>query len=283
MTDNIKFLFGSDDVHRLATLTATTEGSGLPIENTQNGYRGYPWRSTSIATHTITGTLATDYQATDLIINKHNLTSAATIQLVLKDGGSGGTTQYDSGEVEFTELIELGVFEFGVDPWGGEYSEPWGLKALQLSFTQATFDYYEITIKDGANGDGYLQAGQILLGNSFTPANNFSRGGAVLDYQDGTQLTRTDGGSLRAETLSETYRRLTVSLDWMEPSDRTELISKVGRAGRGVDIFVSAYPNEGGLKEAHYSFVAKRANSLRVSERRDAPNYDQTKLILDEV
>ena len=150
-----------------------------------------------------------------------------------------------------------------------------------MTFPATGFDKYEIIINDGFSTDGYLELGQVFLDLAYVPSANFSRG-ITLEYDDGIELSRTDGGSLRAEGLADGFRTMIINLDWLNASDRTELIKQMAEPGRAIDIFVSAYPGDADEDlESQFQFVAKRTNKLRLGNR--IKNYRNSQIVLSEV
>ena len=120
----IRFLI--ENFHPAATLSATSEA--LAAANTQDSRRAYVWRSTTTAAQTITGTIAGGGYASGLAIARHNLTSIATVQLVLK---LAGAVVYDSGAVSAgAAFIPAGTWRAGIVPYGAAYND-----ALQPKIT----------------------------------------------------------------------------------------------------------------------------------------------------
>lgn len=261
MSDNIRFII--ENLHNIATLTATTTAANSYVDNTKDAYRSNVWRSTAITAQDIAGDLDTNYNMTSMVINRHNLSPAATVQLVLRDGGAAGTIVYDSTAISIGTLIPMGTFVWGVDTWGGVYDEAGNVAAYAFEFASVSADYYTLTLVDSGSADGYIEVGQLILGVSWQPQYNFDNG-IVLDYRDGVDMTRTDAGSLRAEGLAETYRVCSLTLGWLTDADRTSLISQMRTLGRGVDLWVSAYPTEGGQREREYAMVCKRTSNLKI-------------------
>lgn len=257
MSNNIRFVI--ENAHDKAALTVTSEAQ--PIKNTQDKVRGRIWRSSSTSNQTITGTLTSGTFANSFVFGRHNLSSSATIKLVLKLSGS---SVYDSGDKKIEELIPAGVWRVGIEPYGATYNDKINPQVGSIWFDPVAFDEYEITIKDNTNSDGYIQASRIFLGLSFEPSINMSRG-VKLDWIENTEHVRTDGGSLRSDGNQGLYRQLTINLDWLNEADRTALLSNFYNAGKGSDFFVSCYPEVGGMKEIEYSFIAKRKNNLSLT------------------
>lgn len=269
-----------DDVHPTASLTATSEA--LPIENTQNAFRAYVWRSVDTEDQVITGTLALPTFASGIAISRHNLTGGGEISLVLK---LGGETVYSSiadtgGPSSIGGFIPAGIWRAGIDPYGATYSQSLGVLTTDIWFPMTLFDSYEITISDPDNPDEYIQVCQIVLGAAISPANNFALSPRV-EWIENVAHSRTDGETLRSEGTGKRHRVMELNLGLLPDADRVTLVTTMGRAGQKNPVYVSMYPDEGGMLEVEHAMVAKRVNNLRFSHF--LPMYWETTLILEEV
>lgn len=241
-----------DNLHDTATLTATS--AALPIAYTQRSGRTYVWRSTSTATQVITGTLPSVQPVDGGVVYRHNLSPTAMIRWEFLANGS---VVYDSGTVSTAYLVTPPNLRVGIDPWGLTYAN-----ALPVNQTVhwpglQFADQYRITISDPANPDGYIEIGRIVIGFVFTPTYNPSYG-AGLRWQENAQQVRTEGGSLRTIKSGGKSRLLSIDLNSLPGGDSTRLSMDLVNAGAEGDIFVSLYPEQGGIKELKHSFIARR-------------------------
>lgn len=264
-----------DNLHDSATLTATSQA--LPIAYTQRSGRSYVWRSTSTATQVITGTLTSVQPLDGLVVYRHNLSPAAMIRWELLANGS---VVYDSGMVSTAELVTPPNLRVGIDPWGLTYQD--ALPAEQtVHWPGLRFaDQYRITISDTGNPDGYIEVGRIVVGLAFSPIYNPAYG-LSLTWQENAEQVRTEGGSLRTITSNGQSRLLNIDLNFLEGGDRTRLTTDLVKVGKQGDIFVSVYPEQGGIKELEHSFIARRENEYGHSAR--FYNIWQSQLALAEV
>lgn len=244
-----------DNAHADAALTATSEA--LAIANTQNSRRAYVWRSADTAVQTITGTSVAT-AASGFVLARHNLSSLATVQLLLKKAGA---TVYDSGAFSVGEAIPAGVWRAGIDAYGATYNERLDPQIINIWFAAVFFDEYQIIIDDTTNPAGYLQAGQVFLGLAFEPVYGMSYG-VQVQWIEQTEHQRTDGGSVRSEGTHAKHRRINFRLDWLGDTDRTAMLVDFFDAGKRSDVFISAYPEVGGMLEIEHAFVARRMNDL---------------------
>lgn len=251
MSDNIRLIINNE--HDEATLTATSEAT--PIDYTQRSGRSYVWRSADLAPQTITATLPGVRYLSGLVVYNHNLTSLGTIRIeYLLDG----TVVYDSGEIIAADLIPLGTWQAGVDPWGEQ--DLTELPTVQYNvWTAPTLaDSYRISVDDPSNPDGYMQIARIFAGIAYSPEYN-PQYGLSLEWQDFAENRRTESGSLRT-VGSGTARRLTFDLDFLSRAGLTQLSRELLRTGKGRDIYISVYPGVGGMREAEHAFVARRSS-----------------------
>ncbi|NWO11726.1 hypothetical protein HLV40_15145 [Chromohalobacter salexigens] len=241
-----------DNVHDAASLTATSEA--LPVDYTQRSGRSYVWRSTDTAEQIIEATLSGTQYIDAIVLYRHNLSASATVRVELLNGGS---VVYDSGASAVAELITPPSLRVGIDPWGATYNDaiPVALTMFWLPITAVTG--YRITIDDPANPDGFIQVGRIISGLSFSPRYNPAYG-VQLTWQEGAENRRTEAGSLRTITSNSKARLLNIDLNHLPNSDRVTLTTELVKRGMGSDVFVSLYPEQGGVKEIEHAFLAKR-------------------------
>lgn len=251
MSDNIRLIINNE--HDGATLTATSEA--MAVAYTQRSGRSYVWRSTDLAPQTITATLPGVRYLSGVVVYNHNLSSSGQIRIeYLLDGA----VVYDSGAIIAADLIPLGTWQVGIDPWGEQ--DLTELPTVQLNvWTNATLaDSYRITLDDSSSSDGYLQVSRIFAGIAYSPEFN-PQYGLSLEWQDFAENRRTESGSLRT-VGNGTARRLTFDLDFLSRAGLNQLSRELLRTGKARDIYVSVYPGKGGMLEAEHAFVARRGN-----------------------
>ncbi|MBL4781667.1 MAG: hypothetical protein JKX92_05440 [Porticoccaceae bacterium] len=263
-----------ENQHASAVVSATSEA--LPASYTRDSRRAYAWRSTGTASQTISATPVAAVSANGLAIVRHNLSAGATVRLQLK---LNGATVYDSAALAVGEPIPAGVWRAGIDAYGATYNELLDPQIFNHWFTVTHFDEYLIIIDDPSNLAGFLQIGQIFIGQAFEPRYNMSFG-LQLEWLEQTEHLRSDAGSLRSEGTQAKHRRLHLGLDWLDPGDRTSLTVGFFAAGKGADIFVSAYPEAGGMLEIEHAFVGRRRDDLGFTH--PFHNNWQTRLVFDE-
>ncbi|MBB3142837.1 hypothetical protein [Halomonas organivorans] len=268
-----------DNLHDTATLTASTEG--MPIEYTQRSGRSYVWRSefqpvVDLPEQTIEATLAKPAYLDAVVIYAHNISTAGTVRVELMLSGS---VVYDSGAVVATEIIPLGIWRAGIDPWGASALTGLPIRQYTSWIDPVVADAYRITINDPANPDDYLEIGRIFAGVTFSPELN-PQYGVSLDWLDFTELQRTESGSLRA-VGEGSARRLSIDLAHLSREGISENTRQLLTAGKRRDIYVSMYPEQGGMLENEHAFVARRGGDY--THTHSAYNQWQAPIQFDEV
>lgn len=247
-----------------ATLAATSEA--LPIEYTQRSGRAYVWRSTDTATQVITGTWSSTNFIDAFTLYRHNLSPSATVRFELLQDAE---VVYDSGAVATAELIPPPLLRVGIDPWGATYNDEIAVPLTSLWLDPSAGNSFRITITDPANPAGFLQVGRIIIGLSISLQYNPVYG-ATMTWLENAEQVRTEGGSLRTITSGGQARLLSVDQNTLPESDRVKLTTELVKRGKQADIFVSLYPEQGGVKELEHAFLSRRQNDYGTTHDRFA-------------
>jgi hypothetical protein len=150
-----------------------------------------------------------------------NLSVDATYQLLLYSD-SGFTTQvYDSGVVT---LYPAGTIPYGAIPWGAP--NWWTAKPLPAEITRfqrnlahvlsnAMYAQYgELRIFDTANSAGYIEAGRLMVGQSFIPARNVTRDSVALQLTSRTTRVDARDGTPYFDTLKPSFS-MPFAFNWL--------------------------------------------------------------------
>ncbi|WP_404462889.1 hypothetical protein LG331_09020 [Vreelandella aquamarina] len=265
-----------DNAHDAATLTATSEA--LPVANTQRSGRSYVWRSNGTGQQVLTGTFDVPRYLSALLVYNHNLTSEGTLRIeyLLE-----GAVVFDTGPVIAADIIPLGIWQAGIDPWGAQ--DLTELPSVQYNvWTDSTLvSSYRLTLNDPGNPDGFLQVSRIFAGIPYSPDPDKNASfGVNLEWQEFAEHQRTESGSLR--TIGEgVARRLSFDLNHLDSVGLAELGRELLKAGKQQDVYISLYPETGGMKEAEHAFIARRANNY--GHTHNYVNNWQAPLVLEEV
>ena len=253
MSKNIRLII--DNLHDEAEVTATSQA--LPSSNTQRSGRSYVWRSTGLGEQVLTASFETARFINAGVLLDHNLSLTASIRLELLVDGD---VVYDSGDVSPGEIKPLGVWIAGVDPWGQSDLSTLPTQQYVVWLPELTLcSEYRITINDPENPDGYIQIGRIFSGEYYSPEFN-PEYGLTLEWQDFSENVRTESGSLRSIGTG-TARLVSFELPRNKQRGVGELTQLMMSVGREKDVYISIYPERGGLLESEHAFVARRRNN----------------------
>jgi hypothetical protein len=247
----------------LATVVASS--AVLPASNLYDPDRTTIWRaagtSATLTVSVVSGSLWVDTVA----LMTSNLTSSATWRIQRYDGA---TLLADSGSQLACQPVPLGALRWGRQPLGVN-GFAFGLAAQSVYWapSAARVTQVVITIDDPTNTAGYIEGSRLVVGERWTPSNNFNWG-AVLTPDSLTQQRRYESGALRS-IKGARFRRLSLSLANMTPDDRAVFSQLQQLVGTDRDFLICAYPESGAdvFKEADYTMLGKfpRASGITSS------------------
>lgn len=239
---NIRLILNNG--HADAVLTATSEETGLEIENTQNERRARVWRSTSDAAQTITAVMPVSISGVGgIVLTNTNLTTDADVEVDLKNGVT---------VIDTVTLVNLCTNFDGTTDWVAWFD------------VDTAVDQYEMVITDTDNPDGYLQITQVICGPYISPGYNFALG-AGFEVDEDIQHTITAGLSPRSSGTGAERRELSIDLKFIEEADRATLVDGLLDFGMGSVLYVSMYPDQGSALEGRHQFAAKRMTKIKTS------------------
>jgi hypothetical protein len=182
-----------------ATLTSfTSEAGNMLAEYVQNQQPSDVWRSTSLADQYFVFELTELSLLNSIIIYNHNLSTNSEIELIIAT---------DSG---FTNIVFQEVWD-GLLPAYGWDEEPlgwdtvgWGgydAEVIALNFFVEYFEaveglFVKVRLSDN-NSDGYIQAGRIIVTNSYQFQRNFGKDIKLKPFNTSVS-NLTQGGSTRS-------------------------------------------------------------------------------------
>lgn len=245
-----------------ATITSTATAVGYPTSNLQNDTKGLVWRSTSLASTTITLSWASDQIIGGVILPFTNLSTSATIRVVCKN--SAATVLYDSGTVQAVPYVV---------PANGASNYSYGGGATARAYTTSilsTVRSVEVTLVDSGNTQGYMEVSRIVCGSYWSPTYNTEYGLSV-DYKDTSQHSRTQAGNILTE-IATAYKTLNFSLGYMNAADRNTLVRILRQNGMRKSLWISLFPlDTEPEKEYIYSVYGKLSQSATITH----PQFSQ--------
>lgn len=160
--ESIKIL--SDNQFKSATVTTPdTTLTNYPITNIKHSSRQHTTRWATSSTIEIKFVLESRNFA-DFFVLFGNQSSSATTTIKLYDSDDWtGTAVYESGNLQQSGYVPLGVFTLGIHSWG-EKDEIYNTFTSKVSFDKVAFESGIITITDTTNPDGYIEARMAMIG-----------------------------------------------------------------------------------------------------------------------
>lgn len=145
-----KFRIMWDNKFDLATLLASSEAAGLPVENLQHDWFTTHWRSTGLSNETIDADLLAAEDIRAFFVYSHNLRVGADLSIQADDDPMFGSLAVDSPIVITADMVAHNIV-------GGFWA------------TAQAFRYWRQLISDDASGhpDGYIREGRVFLGDYF--------------------------------------------------------------------------------------------------------------------
>lgn len=246
-----------------ATLTGTGWTTELPVTNLQVEGRARVARTVNTTGDKIVnGTWPDARIVSAAVLYGCNFTSEATMRWEGWDGANQtGTKVYDSGTLPALDALGWGDFDWGLEPWGGTVFTGWQ-SAFAVHWFPAAIGAvsFRITLTDPANPDGYLQVKRLLVGAYFEPEINPDFG-LQLNWVENSVQTRTLASSLRTDPRAK-FREMTGSLAGLSDDERATFMDIARTVGLTAELFVSGFPELGGLTERDYALLGKFAGQL---------------------
>lgn len=219
-----------------ATLSASSEASGLPATNLQNMQPAKKWRSNGTTSATLSLTLAAPLAANALALVAHNLSSMGLVRV------RGATVLANITAAPDVDSLWQSAFPAGIKPT----VPSWPCFTSLVRWTAgAECLYWQVDILDPSGTLTYLEAGRLALGIAWQPSLNFDLGGNPLgfdpvDVQTVTPYGRTftDGRGVAPRLFELTF----FALDRREAFDGLYELQRL--RGMSGDLIVCLDPAE---------------------------------------
>jgi hypothetical protein len=248
-----------------STITASTTTTGFEIANVKSDYKSTFHRS-GAATTTVTYTLswAADQTINAVSLPCTNLTSTATVQVILKN--SSAATIVDSNTI--AACTGSPIKSLNASTPTGNLFQLGVLSKTSVWFpsTYTNVRSLTITVSDTGVAATGIDCARIVCGTYWQPTYNASRDGLDLGITDTSQNSRTDAGDLVSDR-GFINDELSLNLGLLTDTDRNNLLQIIRTAGVNRNILVSVFPTDynasgpNNTTEQHYTVYGKRANS----------------------
>lgn len=210
----------------------------------------------------ISGTIPSVKKADFFSIAGSNLGNADTT-IKLFNGGTEVYSKTFTGEfVATSELIPLGEWRAGVDPYGIPRST--GGQDAVVEWFDDQVEYNSFTI-DVVSNDGNplfnVQLNFLQIGEKLQLDENFKHG-ARISFMTPPNLAKNSSGSYLPVQAQQLSKKLTISLPQMTEADRFAMWD-METTLNNAPFIVDAHPSEpAGWKRFNYSFLGRFANEL---------------------
>lgn len=248
----------------------------LTADNLKNRLRGTAWMSEDTNPQTITAQFAAS-AVSGLGIARHNLSSSASITLVLK---LNGKIVKEIGPSPTVLYIPAGVFRAGIDPWEATYNEKVPHRLITQWFDSVICDEMQLTLHDPQNAAGKFIIERLFLGEAFSPEQN-PENGVRLIHQQSYKHISTSRGAIVTSGNNATTRVMHLNFSMFNTTDRAYLETELNIVGANQDMLISIFPNADTLEEIQHTMVCVREPTLEFV--RSDYMFDTTSLMLTEV
>lgn len=193
------------------TITASSEAVGFPATNTQHRWKTFCWRATGDAAEWIKINLGAAQNIKAFIIENHNFTGAATLKIQ-----GNAADAWGAPAVDVTIPITAGTIVYFWD-------------------TNQNFQWWRISIADGANPDACVKIGRIFLGTYFEPARTYAT--HTVGFVDPSKIKKSTGGQVSANEKTH-YKTISYGFVFITPADVDNFEIVYDKVGESKDYFI---------------------------------------------
>ena len=187
-----------------ATLTAPPAAPGAPVSNLQTSQPGEVWRTNNAIFTGLHADLGAAAAVRLIALLYTNLSDQATWSL---SAGNDLTTINSTPRIHRPPRLARSTRPRDARGW--RHVLFW----LEEAAAARANRYWQITLADYGNPDGWLEAGRLVMAEPWQPQTNLDRGYGVL-RQDPSVRTRMAGGQLRI-LRKFAYDEMVISLSWL--------------------------------------------------------------------
>ncbi len=254
-----------------ATLTPSSEATGLPASNLQNTLRKKVWRTTGITSESLTVDLGSEEIIQCVVLVNHNFTVDAQITIKASNVSDFSSLEYNVTVDIWQPVYGYGEGGYGEGGYGGYLTDSDRIELfISPIFIKWTGDvtarYWKIEFSDSGNTDGYFEIGRIFIAPFLEPVYNFAYGWHIQVY-DPSIVTRSIGGQKWVDQ-KDWYHRLTLPLHVVDDSNKyADFIALCKRIGIKKDFILDLAPEATGTDEVYNTFYG------RLTETPDLEGY----------
>jgi hypothetical protein len=243
----------------VATLSGGSWEPLLPLQNLQTRAIAQVARTTndtaSSSVIVADNTTARNFRIFALI--NHNLSQSATWRVKLGTS-SGGAQVYDTGVKQVWNMDFTDILPWESTGWWTGVAEDDFIRTPYVAIVALpdvyTARYWEISITDESNDDGYIQIGRIFAGPAFQAENDASSG-MPCRWVDLSETTRSESGALWG--VSRPAYRMSDMLFPVLTADEGKWLHDIQRQARTTqEVMFCPFPGDDDLNQ-HYSFLGR--------------------------
>jgi hypothetical protein len=216
-----------------ATLDASTEAVGFPVENLQHDWFLKHWRSTDLTAETIDADIiSVAYDIKAFFVYSHNIRTTADFHIQADDtAGYGSLTVDDDIPITADMVIYNLIGKF----WA----------------SAQTWQYWRqlITDDDSGHPDGYIREGRVFLGDYFEPTYRPTTFPETTDIDPSTILASLTGQK-QANVITP-YRRIRYRWSALPADDVVSLKTIFAVIGKHSPYFI-CWDSDDPIKTTHY-------------------------------
>lgn len=249
--------------HCDATITASNEVSGFPVENTKNDIRTRVWRTADGTNATVDGTFGDNVARTPSFFGMFlHRCHGGKIRLQGYSDLAWSAGVYDSGALDIINVTPTDGMDWGFNVFPG-YSagaiDPFiEFQPYWLWFSPSTaWKSYRITLSNHSStfGRAEWQVSAFFLGRHVEMLRQPDFGQS-LGRADITDRNRSRGGSLRTN-VGASFRTMEMNLGAMAEAERAQWLDIINWTGTGKALVLSLFPLDGTRKERDHLLMCK--------------------------
>lgn len=270
---------------RVLSITASSTNTGFPATNLLTDRKTEVWRGSNASARTLDLVWASSQTVACVALPFCSLSKNATVRVQVFSDAGFATQVVDSGAIVACPSSPIGVAS--TDEWYGtavgvnSYSTG-GYASAVVYFTRTTVcRSMRITISDTANPLGYLEVGNLVVGNYWTSTYNPEAGDVSVDIQDNSKHERSESGDLFTD-VSARYRTMTVQMSHMPSTDRNYIFRTILGNGMKDPILISVTPESTDKKDEELFSIYGRLSKGSAIQYQFMGQY-QTTLTIDEL
>jgi len=239
MAANFRIMY--DCAFDAATITSSSEEGALIDDNVVDDFISKVWRSTGTADQWLKFDLGSATTISGIGIFGHNFTANATV-MVLATSADGFPTVGVANSTpgwSTTFTIETDSDSVVIDK--------------SVVFFAQKYRWWQVTMQDNANTDGYMEVGRVMGGDYWESANNF-RYDYEKRYADPSFRDESEGQQLYVKARTK-YWSYMLAWSYMTQADQDQIETIFRNIGRQEPCMVALDPDDYPTIETVYAWL----------------------------